>query len=330
MYINTSKVKEFTKKKLQQVRLRKLACKDVKRFSKAASFSVFDSSYDQLESRIMYNVHALEKGLSRRKNQRLGFGKKALQNLNDALVVYVEKGYSKAKFPFMQGCSVLQKYKAYHEAQEYDVGYMRNLVNDAFLEEDMSKVQSGFKIIRSVDKRNNSRKTFYEICEQRASVRDFEGTPVNIDDVMKVIDIAKKTPSVCNRQGWHVYLVRNREIIKRLLVIQRGFSGYTLPEYVLVITVSNSAFLSPVERNEVFVDGGLFSMSVLYGLEQAGLAAVPLNAMMNSKQELAMRNLLSIDNARSFVMFIAVGNFPEQTISPVSARKSASEFTVII
>lgn len=330
MFLNTSKGKAFAKKKLQQIRLRALIHLDANRFSKTASFSVFDSKYDQLESRIMYNVHALEKGLSRRHNQRLGFGKKALKNLNDALVVYTSKGYSQTNFPFVQGCSILQKYKSYHEEKGYDVSYLYKLVNRSFLEAEVGGIQTGFKIVKGSEKKENLNKTFFDICKSRTSVRDFSGTPVDIGEVMKVLDIAKKTPSVCNRQGWHVYLVKDAEVIKKLLVTQHGFSGYTLPEYVLTITVSNSTFLSPVERNEAYVDGGLFAMSVLYGLEQEGLAAVPLNAMMNVKQESSMRELLNISDSMSFVMFIAVGNFPEETVSPISARKPASEFTVII
>lgn len=330
MFLNTSKVKDLTKKKMQQVRLRGLMHNDVKRFSKTASFSVFDDSYNQLESRIMYNVHALEKGLSRRNHQRLGFGKNALKNLNDALVVYVKNGYPLNSFSYLQGCSILQSYEAYHRQKNFDVTFIHEIVNDDFFKQDVSDVQTGFQVVAKKDKEHNQEKTFFDICENRTSVRDFEGTPVELSKVMNVLDVAKKTPSVCNRQGWEVYLIKDKDKIRQTLKLQHGFSGYSQPEYVLAITVLNSTFLSPVERNESFVDGGLFSMSVLYGLEQEGLAAVPLNAMMNSKQEKSIRNLLNIRQSANFIMFIAVGNFPEKSISPISARKSAEDFTIVI
>jgi hypothetical protein len=41
----------------------------------------------------MYNVAALEKGLVRNRDIRLGFSKKALTNLNDALVIYRLRDY---------------------------------------------------------------------------------------------------------------------------------------------------------------------------------------------------------------------------------------------
>ena len=64
MKMNSSRQKQLVKKLLQKIRLRYLAHKDVSRFSRTASFSIFDDGYEQVVSRIMYHVHAIEKGLS--------------------------------------------------------------------------------------------------------------------------------------------------------------------------------------------------------------------------------------------------------------------------
>lgn len=330
MFTNTTKTKEYTKQFLQKIRLRYLNHRDIVQFSKSASFSLYNANYDQLQSRIIYNIHALEKGLSRRNNQRLGFGKNALKDLNDALVIYEKNNYSKSEFPYMQGCAILQKYQQYHQAKNFNIDFLKEIVNQEFLEADCKDARNGFKSITKKEKIHNYSKNFFEICEGRTSIRDFDGTPVSKDKIVDVLKHASKTPSVCNRQGWRVYCVRNKDIIKKLLKLQHGFSGYTLPEYVLAIMVTNGAFLSPVERNEAYVDGGLFSMSVLYGLEQVGLAAVPLNAMMNSKQEKAMRLLLKPNYSERFIMFIAVGNFPNNAVSPVSSRIPMEKFTRFI
>ena len=63
-------------------------------------------------------------------------------------------------------------------------------------------------------------------------------------------------------------------------------------------------------------------MSLLYGLEYEGLAAVPLNAMMYlRKDERAARRLLDVDDSEMIAMFIAVGAFPDESVVPVSDRK---------
>ena len=91
MKINASRKKKYIKKRLQKFLLTYLGFKDIQRFSKNASFSIFDEEYEKICSRILYNVHALEKGLSHSETMRFGFGKKALSDLNDCLNLYEKK-----------------------------------------------------------------------------------------------------------------------------------------------------------------------------------------------------------------------------------------------
>ena len=190
---------------------------------------------------------------------------------------------------------------------------------------------AGTKILLKSDKLSNDKKNFYDLCQNRSSVREFSGDKIDLEKVLKAIKNATKTPSVCNRQGWRVYLTESKETIEKLLFLQKGFKGYPrLLEVVLAITVSNNTFLSPVERNEAFIDGGLFSMSIIYGLEYEGLAAVALNAMMNSKDEREIRKLISADEADQLIMFVAIGDFKKETIVPVSDRRNINDFLKMV
>lgn len=333
MILNTSKPKEILKKVLQTFRLLFLANKDIIRFAKSASFSVFDNNYNQICARIIYNVHSIEKGLSRSQDFRPFFGKKALSNLNDSLVIFEKNNYDKSSFAYIQGRSIIKEYIDFHEMKGLDIKFLESFVNKDYLDVDSSVAldPSGVKIIKSSDKLNNSSKSFYELARNRSSVRDFSGESIDKNKIFNALKIAEKTPSVCNRQGWRVYLIENKKIIEEVLAYQHGFNGYPcLPEYLLSITVSNNSFLSPVERNEAFVDGGLFSMSVIYGLEYEGLAAVTLNAMMNSKDENMIRKTIGIDSAEQIILFIAVGAFKESCLVPISERIPANQFTKLI
>lgn len=325
--MNTSRSKQAVKRLLQRVRLRYLAHVDVARFSRTASFSVFDSGYEQVVARVMYNVHALEKGLARVSDMRLGFGRKALCDLNDALVVYMHQGFSTDGFAFKEGVAVLQHYRALHESAGFDVAVLADHIDPAFLALRLSSTPSaGTKVVRRADKVHNRQKGFYELARGRSSVRDFSGERIDRSKIMAALRNAEKTPSVCNRQGWKVYWVESPQLVRSVLRHQRGFGYQQMPEVLLTITVSNNAFLSPVERNEAFVDGGLFAMSVLYGLEYEGLAAVPLNAMMYAKDQRAVRRLLDIDDAEMIIMFMAVGDLRIETVVPISDRKPADTF----
>jgi nitroreductase len=322
--MNTTRSRQYIKKLLQKIRLRYLAHKDISRFSRTATLSAFDDGHDQCVSRIMYNVHSLEKGLSRNKDMRLGFGATRLANLNDALVVYTAKGFDRAAYAYVEGLSVIQRYKELHARGGFDVSFLDGLINPEFLNPATPTDfhAAGTKTIKKADKVCNSEKGFYELAQGRSSSREFSGEPIDLDKVMNAVRNAERTPSVCNRQGWKVYWVEDKELARKVLKHQRGFGYPQMPEVLLTITVSNNTYLSPVERNQAFVDGGLFSMSVLYGLEYEGLAAVPLNAMMYYKDQKAVRELLDMDDSEMISMFIAVGDFMDECVVPISDRKS--------
>lgn len=331
MKTNANRLNQAAKKFLQKIRLHYLAYRDIRRFSRYAAFSVFDDSYDQLCARIMYNVHAIEKGLSRGKNMRAGFGREALTNLNDALVVYSGKAYSRETYTYIQGRSIVHRYiDAHGKDAGLDLSTL-DVVDQSFHVGRDTFDAAGTKTIYAKDKLNNSSKGFYALSQGRSSVREFSGERIDIEKIRNVLRNAGKTPSVCNRQGWHVYVVTDKEKMQETLRLQRGFKGYpTLPECVLVIAVTNSAFLSPVERNEAFVDGGLFAMSVIYGLECESLAAVPLNAMMNAADERGVRALINVHDSEQIIMFVAVGAFKGETIVPISDRKPLSDYVTYI
>lgn len=279
----------------------------------------------------MYNVHAIEKGLSRGKGMRAGFGRKAFSDLNDALVVYTRKGYPTDSYPYVQGRSILHRYRDAHDSMDLSGEDTLKAVDASMHGGSDEFSQAGTKVFFSTEKQGNFDKGFYALAQGRSSVREFSGEPIDLEKVEHCLANAGKTPSVCNRQGWNTYIVTGTEKKRELLRLQRGFKGYpNLPECVLVICVSNSTFLSPVERNQAFVDGGLFSMSVLYGLEAEGLAAVPLNAMMNSIDERDIRKLINISDSEQVVMFVAIGEFKHENTVPVSDRKPLSEYVVYV
>lgn len=316
------------KKILQRTRLRYLANQDTARFSRTASLSLFDSDQQRLSSRIMYNVHALEKGLARNHDFRAGFGRKALINLNDAMILYQDKNFDTEGFPYDEGIAVLNSYTKLHLDLGQDVGFLTELIDPSLFDATSVRNAGGSKKIRKLDKSSNSHKNFRDLALGRSSVREFSGEPIDYEHVMDSISIALKTPSVCNRQGWQIYWVDDKTKAAEVLRHQRGFGYREMPEVLLCVTVSNSTFLSPVERNQGFVDGGLFAMSLLYALEYRGLAAVPLNACLYSKAQNEIRKIMAIADSDVIVMFIAIGHFPVESKVPISARRSLEDVVI--
>ena len=166
-------------------------------------------------------------------------------------------------------------------------------------------------IVRAADHTNNEQKPFRELVRGRHSVRHFSPEAVADELLRRAISLSLRTPSVCNRQPARVRIISDKNLIAKLLKLQGGFGGYPLPPCLLLVTADMRAMMNNYERNEPYIDGGLFSMSLLYSLESMNLAACPLNTMFSNKVERQTRKLIAIPDNEVLIMYIAVGHYPD-------------------
>ncbi len=296
---------------------------DFKRFSKSFTTNIQLSDKNQLESRLIFHAHALEKGFSHEKF-REGFGIRALESLSECLNVYRAKEYPKDSEKYQLTLSSIHNYIEIHKRKGYSVDFLKEIFSQELHSEiEKSALRlSGVKEIVIDSKRNNAEKNFVQLANGRSSIREYAATSVDYNKIKRVVEVALKTPSVCNRQPVRIYSLENREKIRTILDLQAGYKGYELPPILLTITVSNASFFNPAERNEGFIDGGLFSMSILYGLEYEGLGACALNAMMSGEKEDQIKEILEIPDNEMLIMFLTVGNLKEISLAPISYRVS--------
>lgn len=276
-----------------------------------------------LETRVIFFSHQIEKGLSH-KDFRYGFGKQALTNLSSALqdLKALDSDASSQNSAYRMALAALHEYIRRHEDVGYDLTSVQNLFDlTIWLEaERFEGTQGGSYIVNASEKQDNKSKSFVQLATGRHAVREFAPSPVTIEEIRQAVDLARTAPSVCNRQPARVHVTCNREVIEQALRVQGGFRGYTIPSALILVTADNQAFLFSTERNEGFVDGGLFAMQLLMSLESLGLAACPLNTMMSSKNEDTTRKLMQVSDSEFLVMYIAVGHFPETINLCRSAR----------
>lgn len=286
----------------------------------------------QLEARMVYFTHQIEKGLSHQQF-RYGFGKKPLKNLSVVMARYckVETNYIQ-KAPYISAMATIGEYIRRHEGRQRDLQYVYSLFSPAVLKEtqNIAHVEGGSLIFSGREKTSNAKLTFQQLNERRHSIREFANTPITYQELLPAIEMAMRTPSVCNRQPTRVHVILNKELIAKALKIQGGFNGYPVPPALLLLTADNRVFMAPQEHNEGYTDGGLFGMNLLLALEEQGIAACPLNTMFRRGPEKATRRLLSIPSNEVLVMYIAVGHFPEECATCVSRRLSAKDIVTVI
>jgi len=145
----------------------------------------------------------------------------------------------------------------------------------------------------------------------RYSLREFKQVVVDEQVIQRAVKLAMKTPSVCNRQPWHVYHSNDRETINKALSYQNGNRpfGVKVPN-LMIVTTDLKAFFAGKEHYQHWIDGGLFSMSLMYAFHSLGLASCPLNWSQSPNGDKGLRKSINIRANQTVIMMIAVG-FPD-------------------
>ena len=309
---------------LKQIKfeLYQLYWSDLIRFKQNAFGLNSNNDRDNLEARMTFFYHAIEKGLSN-PHFREGFGKKAINSLFVALREFDSKSYSRESLRYLTALSVLREYCNIH-ANRPDITEKIYDELNAFSVPDKS--YGGVVHYKKEDFIKNIKGDFLSIVQNRKSVRDYSDEKVDLNIVLEAIEIALKSPSVCNRQSWIVHLITSAIKIEKILEIQGGLTGNgeNLANLIL-ITVNNKCFLNAKERNQGYIDGGIFGMSLIYALTYKGLATCALNANLDMKREAILREFLNIGSKESLIMFISLGYYPSEFACPKSYRDSIKD-----
>lgn len=325
----------FVIKKISKLRMRfnvlNMYRYDIMRFFTYAYDINKSFSEDNLRSKITFHYHAIEKGLTN-SNIRLGFGKTAFTELFWTMDQFIEYGYSTNDSRFQSAISVIKSYIDLHKAGNFPINNIETkYINYSKFINNERVNSGGYKIFKKDELPQFCLLGFKELSQNRFSVRDFGNEVISDDRIFSSIEIATKTPSVCNRQAWKVYLIKSNSKVKEVLRIQGGFSNNGENLQSLILVTSDKQYMNNgQERNQTYIDGGLFTMSLLYALESENIASCTLNASFNLTQEREIRKLLGIGFSQDLISFIAIGSYPEVFRVAVSPRDSYSQFTKVI
>jgi nitroreductase len=273
---------------------------------------------------ILQDKHRIEKALSLPK-PRESFGEVVISRLTRNLCEY--RKLSNHDRVYSLGISALGLYKKFHQDNNYPIPsffekYIVVLNSKDFIESFTLDVGVHSKKIE-----DTSLSAFDEFVHSRSSCRNFiPDKKLSKTQLENVIRNSIKTPSVCNRQHWkiHVFSGENKDNILKLQNGNAGF-GHTAP-YIALITSELSAFYTANERNQPFIDGGMFAMSFIYSLHSESIASCPLNWCTSYFSERHLRKLNLIPNSEVIIMAIAFGFPNENTVYANSPKFDLNEF----
>lgn len=274
-----------------------------------------------LRALIMADCHKLEKGLSlsnRRGYFGLGVAERLIRNLEEY------KFDSKDTLGLQDVFSCLREYREFLTEKPGGPASASEVVKkiDRLLSARLSQEKvGGTFVVESALSHAQSKLDLTNFFMSRHSVREFAPGAVDLKLLVQAVRLAQRAPSVCNRQSWRVYSYRNADDARKVLSFQGGNQGFRDSiSNVLVVTSDLSTFISPEERNQSWVDGGLFSMSLVYALHSLGIGTCCLNWCVTPEQDAKFKAFSKIPETQRIIMFIAFGHLKERFSVACSER----------
>lgn len=278
-------------------------------------------SRESLAARITSTSHAVERGLAL-PEPRPGFAVHSVAYLLDAIEEYIRRfGIDGA---LRSPAGALAEYVEFHQWSGVPQVPNGPRIDDllARLEPIRSRDhQEGgtLRLTRDAITRHSEHVTA-DFFTSRHSVRQFADGAVSVEDIEAAIEIAQRSPAACNRQECRVYVLHDPTLIADVLTIQgsRGFNHQI--RTLLLLTHRLTAFNGAHERNQCWIDGGMFAMSLVLGLHSRGLGTCCLNWSKSAPDDRALRKVFPIPSAEVVLMFVAVGQLPADLVVARSVR----------
>jgi nitroreductase len=316
-------VHAFRVKLYFETRLINTAFSDYWRYRKYACMATDDTAtLENLSAMIIMEAHKIEKAFSL-PHPRPGFGVSVITGLIRMLKQYKADGCDCEQLAFRKAQSVLAEYIRYHDQIGHDLGLIKA---EILPWADMQCDIGGYHEMTREGWLEKARGNYEDCALSRSSVRTYGPDAVPNEEIMDAVRIARKTPSVCNRQAWHTYIVKSPGMMAQIMELQAGCRGFgDTANFMAVITANIRSFVGPYERNQAYIDGGLYAMSFLYALHYKGMGACPLHWMVPPERSSVLRLLLGIKDSENIIMVISAGSLPSLLRTAKSVRHDASE-----
>ena len=264
--------------------------------------------------RLMLYIHNLEKGMCR-DNPR-PFGKEKVK----AIIRIISNGNEKdwKTFEYQLAIAILKRWMEFFREKGWSVD--KNIAEFICgLKEPV--LQAGdepfFKPAKELEYGGYSNVIF-----GRRSVRDFEDSALDQDDLDYAIKCFIAAPTACNRQMCKLYRIMNPEYKELLSKAILGISGFNISTTNLfIITYDVAAFEFYGERNQGYLNVGLAAMNFVNGLHARGIGSCFMQWSNKRSEDLFIRRKLGLSSSERIGIILGAGYYRHETRIPRSTRK---------
>lgn len=279
----------------------------------------------KLYTDLFIRTHALEKGMSIG-NVRYGFGKAKAASLIKDLQHYLDIG-GDHRFA-VESCSVIEKYISYNEIGGADMSDIRCLLGD-FLSNNaiMTNNEGGIYELYYTEIRNRALSSFDVFSQSRFSIRDFGTDIISQDLLKKALKLCERTPSACNRQSQRLHIYTERALVEKICKLQMGSNGFYEDMQGVILVCGDLNRYAFHELNQVYVDGGIYAMNLMYALHYYDIANIPLTMAHKTHHIDKIKREMNIPGNEQPVILVGFGSYKNRWKVAQSKRYSWKEYT---
>ena len=262
----------------------------------------------------------------------MGFGKEVVLDLINLCNQYIDI-YGTTNVQLHNAIAVLLAYIEFHKDKSFTIA--ENIVTAIKLlsqRVNNSDVLPQQQIhITKEEYFNDINRSFEAFSNSRKSVRNYASKDLPIEKILKAIELARNTPTSCNRQSNRIYIYTNQQKIQEILKLQGGSRGFLeLANKLIIVTNELGVYESTRERKQGYIDGGIYTMNLLYALHYNKVVCCVLNCGTTKANDLKIRSLISIRDSEELIVMIACGEAVENFEIASSPRIPTENFIKII
>jgi len=298
---------------------------DCRRYARSSSALVGDADRERLEARITINYHRIEKGLAL-PQPRPGFGLQHIDAMIRDVETYRERYGWSDLLDIVLSC--LMAYQRFSHANDLQFPDVDGIIA-RYRELSVADAGATVRIKKSrIDEATRSVQDAF--FTSRHSVRQIENGQIADADLDRAVFLAQHAPSVCNRQSGRVRIVSG-PAMEACLALQNGNRGFgdTFAR-VAIVTSDLRTFVSVGERNQCWIDGGLFAMAFCYALHAQGLGTCMLNWSVEKSVDSRLREVAGVADHEAVIMMMGIGLLPDEFEVARSKRAALEDVRTFI
>ena len=268
------------------------------------------------------NIHRIEKGLiikNRRPIFALGYIKPTVDNFvelmsNKLLLEKYEDDLNWAK-------QVLNKYFSVVEINDFLKKLKLSFDNVVTNSSDICSNLLPYEFDEISNMPLINFEQFQSLVKRRRSVRIYKNKTVNNSIIEKALELAKYSPSPCNRYSVRYHCVSDRVLITKLGTTVGGAKSFidNVP-LLIAITSIGSAFQGLYDRHATYIDASLSLMTFIYSLETMGLSTCVINWPKVPKNDRLAKKYIDLVESENIIMLLSVGYAHEKGMIPYSQK----------